>query len=52
MHEEVSRFHVSNGIWDIILDLSNDVRKTFFENSNRGFGIRRLFTLRVSYLEI
>ena len=27
--EEVSRFHISNVVWDFIPDLSIDVRKTF-----------------------
>ena len=29
--EEVSRCHISTGVWDIIPDLSNDIRKTFFQ---------------------
>jgi len=40
--EEVSRFHASSGIGDIIPDLSTDVRKTIW----------RSFILRVSYFEI
>ena len=27
--EEISRFHISDGVWDIIPDLSSDVRKSF-----------------------
>ena len=29
--EEVSRFHISNGVWDIIPDLNTDVQSTFSE---------------------
>ena len=47
--QEASRFHISNGIWNIIADHSTDVQKAFFEGSNRGFGIWRSFIRQVSY---
>ena len=50
--EEMSRFHISDGVWDIIPDLSSDVGKLLFESSNRGFGIWKSCILRVSYFEI
>ena len=50
--EEVSRFYISNGVWDIIPDLYTYLRKAFYESSNRGFGIWKSCILRVLNFEI
>ena len=36
MLEGLSRFHISDGAWDMIPDLSSDVRKRYTENVGRA----------------